>query len=398
MLRNRLVNLHDTRNMKTTLWALLLAAGLARWRVRGDIAPQPGAAKATALIGPVAVAVSVYGLLLIPLVTAVWRLATSGDYVAVHIHWLSSAAGVDAATFLLGHPLHTWWWRPVQHIYSAFGIGMIENSGWIGIVPLGLLATAAYRVRDGWRTSPWTAIGCAALLWSLGPFLTIAGYDTGLILPQAILRYVPVLSNARMPGRAFVLVELAVAMACAASVIHLKLRSGVVLGIAGLVLLDSVTLPISLDEVRLPRTVEQTLGDNGRLSGAVLELPIGVGDGSGEIGKLDFRMLSSQMWHGRPLVGGFAGRVPDRIKNAYLNDPVFGPLFRLSSGEIRDASAVDWPLDASARLLTIGIRFLVINRDIAPPALVAAALTHINMRPLAADGPRELYILEERPQ
>jgi hypothetical protein len=228
--------------------------------------------------------------------------------------------------------------------------------------------------------------------------LTIAGHDTGLILPQAILRYVPVLSNARMPGRAFVIVELAVAMACAASVIHLRLRSGMVLGIACLVLLDSVTLPISLDEVRLPGTVEQTLADDRPRAGALLELPIGVADGFGEIGKLDFRMLSSQMWHGRNLVGGFAGRVPERIKDAYLADPVFGPLFRLSSGEIRDASAVDWPPDSSHRLLAIGIRFLVINRDVAPPALVGAALAHISMRPLAADGLRQLYVLEEGPQ
>ena len=40
--------------------------------------------------------------------------------------------------------------------------------------------------------------------------------------------------------------------------------------------------------------------------GSVCELPIGLRDGFGELGRLDMRVLYYQTLHGRPITGGFA--------------------------------------------------------------------------------------------
>jgi hypothetical protein len=121
----------------------------------------------------------------------------------------------------------------------------IEAVGWMGIVPLILLVRSlAHRGTDRrppelrdilgpppvsadhgpaeagptsvepperaalWRT--WSAAGFA--IWALGPILTVGGFDTGLKLPAILLRYVPFVANARMPGRAIVGLFMALAV------------------------------------------------------------------------------------------------------------------------------------------------------------------------------------------
>ena len=53
-----------------------------------------------------------------------------------------------------------------------------------------------------------------------GRFLTIGGFDTGLKLPEILLRYVPFAANARMPGRAMVGVYMALGVLAALSLWH----------------------------------------------------------------------------------------------------------------------------------------------------------------------------------
>ena len=57
---------------------------------------------------------------------------------------------------------------------------------------------------------PWHAVLFIAFVWALGPRLVVAGFDAGLPLPQILARFIPLVNNARVPGRAMVLVYLAV--------------------------------------------------------------------------------------------------------------------------------------------------------------------------------------------
>jgi hypothetical protein len=97
-------------------------------------------------------------------------------------------------------------------VYDRFGIGAIESSAWPGIVPVVL---ACWAIRRDWARKEvrhWTAIGGLFLIWALGHHLLLLGRNTGVILPEAFLRYIPIVANARIPGRAMVVVFLALGL------------------------------------------------------------------------------------------------------------------------------------------------------------------------------------------
>jgi hypothetical protein len=392
----RTISFHSTRNLRTALWALAAAAACMRWRIALVMRPHPAAAPIAAVGRLILAALAVYGLLMLPLERAALTLAMSGDFVNPGHHWLSDPGGIDLATVFLGHPLHTFLWPSVQRAYSVLGINMIEETAWLGVVPLLLLGVAIQRRGVRSLDRRWLTIGLVFFVWALGPFLRVAGRDTALILPDALLRYLPVISNAHIPGRALVVAQLATAMVCAGIVIQLNLTRMAIAAVAALVVLDSLTLPFQLDRVPTGGTVEQTLASPQWPAGAVLEVPMGVADGFGDLGRLDFRSLAWQMRHGRPITGGFAARVPDRIKRAYTSDPILGRILRMSAGASPAGAPLDWqPAEGSRHLIALGVRFVVINRDTAPPAAVTFVLDRLSLRPLARDGQRELYAIQE---
>ena len=51
--------------------------------------------------------------------------------------------------------------------------------------------------------------------------------------------------------------------------------------------------------------------------GTVLEVPLGIRDGSGERGKLDPWLSYYQTVHGQPEMGGFVARLSNRIRASY---------------------------------------------------------------------------------
>jgi hypothetical protein len=125
-------------------------------------------------------------------------------------YWRSAPAGIDAATLLFGNPFHSLFGPVVQRFYRVgAGISLVEGGAWLGLAPLGL---AIYAVRHQWRDPAvrrLLVIGLMFFTWALGPHLLVLGRNTGMILPQTLLRYIPIASNARMPGRAMVVVYLA---------------------------------------------------------------------------------------------------------------------------------------------------------------------------------------------
>ena len=67
-------------------------------------------------------------------------------------------------------------------------------------------------------------------------------------------------------------------------------------------------------------------------SGAVCEVPFGVGDGlGGGVGSQDRRILYYATLHEHPLVGGFIGRMPPNALQDYTQMATVGTLLRLSA-------------------------------------------------------------------
>jgi hypothetical protein len=227
----------------------------------------------------------------------------------------------------------------------------------------------------------------------------VFGINTGMILPQALLHYVPIISNARIPGRAIVVAYLALAVvgAIAAAEWRQGSRHGLlVLAGASLVLAaDYLPAPFPLTTLDHPGIYE-TLRDRPE-RGSVCELPLGIRDGFGEHGSFDDRVLFYQTIHGRRLAGGFVARLPQAVTTAYEDDPLLAGLLRLSERQ-GAVGASRPPPDrqlAAERLREIGIAFVVLNRRTASPSLAGYVERVLPLTRIAEDGERSLYLVSQ---
>jgi hypothetical protein len=127
-------------------------------------------------------------------------------------------------------------------------------------------------------------------------------------------------------------------------------------------------------------------------AGAVCELPMGLRDGFGESGSLDEAVLLHQMIHERPIVGGFVARLPPAITSIYESMPVVGSLLRLSSGaKISDSDLGLTPREASAKLASSGIAFIVLDTRRASADLIEYVQSRIELRRVGEEDGRVFY-------
>jgi hypothetical protein len=337
----------------------------------------------------VAAAVAVGAVLVLPIAVAAASLVRSGDYVSQRYFWRSAPRGVDLATTVLGNPMHALSGGWTRAAHESLGINTIEQSAWLGVVPMLLLAGAIrWRHTLPGTARPWFWIAGIFAVWSLGPSLSVAGYDTGLLLPEALARYVPIVSNARIPGRALVFVQLAAAVLGAIAVSRWNWSARRIAALTALIVFEGLTAPSPLYRVPEYDAIDARLRSS---TGIIVELPTGTRDGFGEWGQFDQRALVHQTGHQRPLVGGAVSRVPPRVTAAYRESPAIRSLIELSSGE---AGVNSLPQDLGRLLAALGVRFVVVNTDVAGVPL-REALSSRGVTFVMADGARELYRVVE---
>ena len=379
------VSIHTPQNALTMIWLCLLVYVFCLWRPVSARAPVPRARTRRV----VAVAWRVIGVFLVGAAPLLWQaaqLVARGQYVTPSYQWRSAPRGVDLVAPLLGPPLHPLL-QAATRAYEWAHLDRIEAVGWIGIVPLLLLATSLSRRRGPVNAELriWGIVAAAFAIWALGPILTFAGFDTGLKLPASLLRYVPFVANARMPGRAMVGVFMALAVLSAMSLRTAtgRLRSPAVQWLlVGLVAFEYWDAPIRLTPIDHP-AVYLALSAAG--PGAVCEVPFGIGDGlSTGAGSQQRRVLFYATLHEHPLVGGFIGRMPADAAERYGRNPLTGPLLRLSGGAA--APPIEPNADPSP------CRYVVVDRTSSSAALQA----YVGQLPadrIATDEHRDLYRL-----
>lgn len=371
------------RNPLTALWMLTLGWVLLRfppsiaWSVR-----QP--TRHSLRLG----LVSLLSFLVLgaPLLLALVTVITRGDYTAPGVLWRSSPAGADAVTLVLGHPRHLFTGAFTRSVYEGLDIDMMEGSLWLGFAPLALLLIT-WRT---WSKAPaarlWVVVAVVFFVLALGPFLQVGGFDAALPLPHALLRYVPGIGNARIPGRAVVMVNLAIAVLTAIALSRLQ---GRLPAIAAVLVLEVLPAPAPVERLPPPDSVDAFLLRSPD-RGAIVELPTGLRDGFGEEGALDHRALVHQIWHGRRLVGGFVARLSPRVQAEYLADPILMNLIDLSSPS---KTTVELPGDATGRISGLGIAYVVVNRDTAvDERLPRQRLESAGFELVQKTGSRELYV------
>jgi hypothetical protein len=393
-------------NLLQILWILLAVWTWLRLRPRlaidptgspasGSPAAQSGnghqATRRTLLMGIIA---GTAILIMLPLASRAARVVASGDYVSQRYLWRSAPKGIDVATLVMPPAFHGIWGAPVRAWQESRGIGTIDGAAALGLVPVVLTCVGLRRWRWDSRVRRWGLIGALFLLWALGPHLMIWGVNTGMILPQAVLRYIPVLENARMPGRAMVMVYMAMAMLCAIAVAEWRTRLPARLGLSIVALAiaaEYLAPPLPLLALDRP-PIYDVLRERPE-QGAVLELPLGVRDGFGERGALDERVLFYQTIHRRPLVGGFVARLPPSVSRVYDTDLLFRSLLRLSSGLIKDRLPLPDTEVARQSLQRNGVRFLVLDRNIASAQLIEYVEHVLPVEWISEEGGRALYVV-----
>ena len=383
------ISARTPQNALTMMWIALAIWAIATWRPRVHVRPSPeirwAAAAALGIAG-------VFASLASPLLWQAARLALRGEYVTQQYGWRSIPQGVDLLAPFAGHPLHPLFGLAAARAYGVFGQNYVETIGWIGIVPLALLAAGARTPSAASAALQrdvriWRAVAVVFGVWALGPFLTIGGFDTGLKLPVILLRFVPLVENARMPGRAMVVVFMAVGALLA---IHLAAARGR-LESAAVQWLLVAAIAFEYWDARLRLTMLDRPKVYEALAtaepGAVCEAPMGIGDGLGVgVGSQDRRVLFYATQHGHPLVGGFIGRMPADARERYEHMPVVAPLLAASD---RAADPVSSDGDGSGA----PCRYLVLHRASSSAALVSY-VEKLPSRVLASDAGIVLYGLK----
>ena len=379
------VSLRGARNPLTATWLLLGAWVLFRFPFALSISRRAGETRRRS--GVLLISLPVFLVLVAPLAVAVAGVIANGEYTTQRVLWRSSPPGGDLLTLIAGSPRHIFAGQWTTTLYERLGIDVMEQTLWVGLVPILIVAAAWRSLAADAHARFWTVVAVVFFLLALGPFLRFGGVDVGLPLPHALMRYVPGFSNARIPGRAIVMVNLAIAvlMAFALAARRRRLSTRVLL-----CLLALETLPAPAPAVAIPRQdgVDAAIARSDE-AGAVVELPLGLRDGFGEVGALEHRALAHQMWHGRPLAGGFVARLSPAIRARYEGTPLLSNLLKLSTRAEEDVALM---ADAAARARDLDLAFLVINRDTFVDARIPrATLEAAGFRLLAADGARELY-------
>ena len=333
--------------------------------------------------------------LLAPVLSAMTRHMGEGQWISPPVWWRSSAPGVDLLAFFVPNPVGTLLGGAASGWLARMPDGLVEN---VAAIPWTVLVTIAIAVVCAGVRLPvyWSVFTGLAALLALGPFVHIAGVNTFIPTPWALLRYLPVIGAARMPTRLTILVMLGAAVLLACALKGLRARSGrpwvptVLVG--ALMLVELFPAPRTLHPVRVPGFYSRLAADPRPVR--VMHLPIGLRDGLSSTGDFSAHAQFLQTFHGKPLVGGYLSRLPRHEVQRYRRIPLLSVLLDLSEGvEIsagRRAVAIDQAHETAVRLK---IGYVIVDTPRASAELMAFARSALHLEHVETDGGQELYIV-----
>jgi hypothetical protein len=342
----------------------------------------------------------VAAVLMSPTLYAVGVRVIEGRMPSDPVLWRSSAQGVDLLAFFVpnpNHPLAPSMFRD----WLADGAGgfneQVASLSWVGA----LAVFAAWRLTRFASGKFWPCVTLGFAVLSLGPFLTVAGLHTHIPGPWAILRYVPIVGAARMPGRMSIVVMLGfcvvVAMAFSALTRAYPRRRGWLLSAAGVALLaELMPVPRTLYSAEVPRVYQIVAADPRPVR--VLTLPTGIRDGLAPIGNFDPATQYYQAFHGKGLIGGYLSRVSDRRKQIYRQMPVMGALLEISEGRKLPPERIDRAIAGVGDFLdSTNLGYVVMNKSRTTDDVRDFATILLGLEQIAEADGYELYVPRPRP-
>ena len=343
-------------------------------------------------IASVAVPVSV--LILSPVLYAVGVRIMDNGFESSPIRWRSSPPGVDLVSFFLPNPNHLFAPEAIRAWLTPRPDQYIEN---VASIPLVALIVIGAAIGARWRPSRlWIAVTAAFGLLALGPFVHVAGFNTHIPGPWAFARYIPIIGLARTPARVSIVVMLGVSMLFAAAASHLgdrwPRRRRLVLSAMTLALLFELSpVPRPLYSASVPAFYTRVALDPRDVT--LMELPVGVRDGTSSVGDFTARSQFFQTVHGKPLVGGYLSRVSRKRIAQLRQDPLLDALITLSEGGNLDGVREAALVERGAEFIRRGrIGYVVVDNERTPPPLRDFAVRALQLRHVAAEGSYDLFV------
>ena len=266
-------------------------------------------------------------------------------------------------------------------------------------IPFSVVAIAVWRYRFR-PPAAWLALAAFFSALALGPFVHVAGVNTFVPGPWALLRYVPILTATRTPARYDVVAMMAFALVFGLALAHLgrvrpERRGALLAGVGCLLAFELAPFPRTLYSARVPAVYQQIADDPRDV--AVLEIPFGVRDGEWSDGDFTAASQFYQTVHEKPLVGGYLSRIGAARRRRLHERPLLDRLMRMSEGRRLTPLSTAERLQHGDRLLRSGpLAYVVIDTVRTPPELKQLAIESLRLSKVSASDGRELYVVNGR--
>ncbi len=345
------------------------------------------------------VRLSPYGIataivLLLPVLAALANRVFDGRFVSPVVLWRSSTPGVDLLAFLLPNPNHPLVRPWATGWLNAQPGGFVENVASISLVALAVIAAAL--LSGGARAFRyWVGLAVVAGSFALGPFVRLAGVNLHVPTPWALVRYVPIIDQARAPARFTALTAMAVSALTVLALCALlqrfpRWRGRLLAGVSLLLLFELFPAPRPLYEARSSPVYDIVAADSRDVR--VLELPFGVRDGLSSFGDFNASAQFNQTRHGKRLIGGYLSRVSPQRVETIERFPVLSALMTLSAGAPLPPGLEEHARERAARFVRDAqVGYVVVATRRASPELVEFAIRILDLELIAESDTRTLY-------
>jgi hypothetical protein len=238
------------------------------------------------------------------------------------------------------------------------------------------------------------AFTAGSLLLSLGPFIRVAGLESYVPTPWAVLRYLPIVGAARVPTRFSILVMLGAGALLTVALSGLRARSRrpwiPVAALGCCLALELVPAPRTVYPVVVPPFYDRIRADPRPVR--VLTLPFGLRDGMASYGDFWPSTQFYQTVHEKPLLGGYLSRLPRRGLDSYWRSYRLGVLMELSAGRRVGPERMERAIErAHLYPPRLDIGYVVVHTGRVSPQLLSFARAAFDLQLVAESDGQALY-------
>jgi hypothetical protein len=333
-------------------------------------------------------------LLLSPVFYALCSRLSDGGALHGPIYWRSGPKGVDLLALFMPNPANKLFGMPGSAWLTSRDNGYVENVAALTIVGLSIVAVAFWRFRFR-PPRVWLALTLFFGALALGPFVQIGGVNTYVLGPWSVLRYVPLVSAARMPARFAIVLMMAFAVLFALALVHIgrhlpRRRQMFVAAVSFLLAFELMPLPRQLHATPIPDVYQIVAADPRDVS--VISIPFGISDGEGGEGRYNASSQFYQTFHQKRIVGGGISRISNTERGRQRRFPVIRVLLRLSEGRpVRRAEIQRAKRSAPNFIRRAMLGYVVMDTMATSPELRNLTIDLLGLEKIAESGGRELY-------